>query len=212
MGGAVPKQLRPLGGRPVFVRSIEKLEKAPEIRRIVVAASASSADAVREWTSRRSYGIPIVVVLAGEERQDTVYRGLQAVPEDSAIVLVHDAVRPFVSASKIRETIEAAARTGGAILAVRPKATIKRGEGTLAAETLDRRLLWEVQTPQAFRREVLLAAYESAMKDRFYATDDAALVERLGVPVAVVEGEETNIKITTPLDWMTAERLAAEGF
>jgi 2-C-methyl-D-erythritol 4-phosphate cytidylyltransferase len=212
MGREVPKQLLPLGGRSVLVRSIEKLVNTPEIRRIVVAASALSADAVREWMDCRPSGIPVVVVEAGEERQDTVYRGLQAVPEDCGIVLVHDAVRPFISVAKISETIAAAAVNGGAILAVRPKATIKRGQGGRAAETLDRNLLWEVQTPQAFRRDVLLRAYESAMKDRFYATDDAALVERLGLPVVVVEGEETNIKITTPFDWMTAERLAAEGF
>jgi 2-C-methyl-D-erythritol 4-phosphate cytidylyltransferase len=212
MGGSLPKQLLSLGGRTVIVRSLEKLDRTPGIRCIVVAASPQCADAVREWIGRRPSGPPVLVIEAGDERQDTVYRGLRAVPEDADIVLVHDAVRPFVSVPRICEIIAAAARTGSAVLAVRPKATIKRGTGNRADETLDRSLLWEVQTPQAFRREILDRAYESAMKDHFYATDDAALVERLGLPVAVVEGEETNIKITTPFDWMIAERLAAEGF
>jgi 2-C-methyl-D-erythritol 4-phosphate cytidylyltransferase len=212
MGGPIPKQLLSLGGAPVFARSIGKLENAPEIRRIVVAASADSADAIREWVGRRASGVPVDVVAGGEERQDTVLRALRAAPGTGGLVLVHDAVRPFVSVAKIRETIAAAGRTGAAILAVRPKATIKRGPGNRAVETLDRSRLWEVQTPQVFRRDLLTAALESAAADGFTATDDAALVERLGLPVDVVEGEETNIKITTPFDWMTAERLAAEGF
>ncbi len=211
MGGPLPKQLIPLGGRSALVRSLEKLAGTPEVRCIVAAVSPQCADAVREWIGRNPSGLPVVIVEAGEERQDTVYRGLRAVPEDVDFILVHDAVRPFVSVSRIRETIAAAARSGAAILAVRPKATIKRGKGDRAEETLDRRLLWEVQTPQAFRAEILVRAYESAIKDGFVATDDAALVERLGLPVEVVEGEETNIKITTPFDRIVAERLAAEG-
>ncbi len=211
MGGSLPKQLIPLDGRSALVRSLEKLAGTPEVRRIVAAVSPQCADAVRDWIRRNPSGLPVTIVEAGEERQDTVYRGLRAVQEDADIVLVHDAVRPFVSVSRIRQTIAAAARSGAAILAVRPKATIKRGGGDRVEETLDRRLLWEVQTPQAFRKGVLIRAYDSALKDGFTATDDAALVERLGLPVEVVEGDETNIKITTPFDRIVAERLAAEG-
>ncbi|MDM7925564.1 MAG: 2-C-methyl-D-erythritol 4-phosphate cytidylyltransferase [bacterium] len=211
MGGPLPKQLIPLGGRSALARSLEKLAGTPEVRCIVAAVSPPCADAVRDWVRRNPSGPPVVIVEAGAERQDTVYRGLRAVPEDADIVLVHDAARPFVSVPRIRETIAAAARNGAAILAVRPKATVKRGGGDRVEETLDRRLLWEAQTPQAFRAGILVRAYESAMKDGFAATDDAALVERLGLPVEVVEGEETNIKITTPFDWIVAERLAAEG-
>jgi 2-C-methyl-D-erythritol 4-phosphate cytidylyltransferase len=210
MGKRMPKQLLELGGKPILLRTLETLERMPEIGCVVVAAGQNILHDVAKAVD--SWGLTKVVniVEGGAQRQDTVWRGLAAVPEYAEIVMVHDAVRPFVSASKIRETIEAAAEHGAAILAVRPRSTIKRGAGDRIEATLDRDGLWEVQTPQAFRRDILMAAYAKAMAEGFYATDDAALVERTGIEVAVVEGEERNIKITTPLDLRIAAAILEE--
>jgi len=150
------------------------------------------------------------VVQGGAERQDSVRRALEEVPEDAGLVLVHDAVRPFVSVEKIREILSAADRDGSAIPALKVKNTVKRGTDGWVKGTVDRSDLYEVQTPQAFRREILVRAYEKAAADGFSGTDDSQLVERLGLPVRIIAGEETNIKITSPEDLRVAEILALE--
>jgi 2-C-methyl-D-erythritol 4-phosphate cytidylyltransferase len=211
MGGAIPKQLLEIRNKPVLLHSLEKLDRVPEIGFIVVSVHKAIMESVRESVSAWNLGKTIRIVEGGSRRQDSVYSGLAVVPKDADIVLVHDAVRPFVSVAKFRETIEAAERHGCAILALKAKNTIKRGNGDWVEETLDRSALWEAQTPQAFRRDVLFRAYQNAMADGFYATDDSLLVERLGLPVRIVEGEERNIKITSPVDLRLAEILAGEG-
>jgi 2-C-methyl-D-erythritol 4-phosphate cytidylyltransferase len=210
MGGAIPKQLLEIRNKPILLHSLEKIDSVPEIGFIVVSVHKAIMESVLKnvpaWNLRKT----VRIVEGGPYRQDTVYNGLMAVPKDAQIVLVHDAVRPFASVAKIRETIEAAERHGCAILAVKVRSTVKRGNGDWVEETLDRSALWEAQTPQAFRMDVLIRAYRKAMADGFYATDDSLLVERLGLPVRIVEGEERNIKITSPVDLRLAEILAGE--
>jgi 2-C-methyl-D-erythritol 4-phosphate cytidylyltransferase len=210
MGGGVPKQLLEIRNKPILVYTLEKLDRVPELGIILLAVPASLKETVMAllpgWNLRK----PVRVVEGGAERQDSVRRALGDVPGDAGLVLVHDAVRPFVSVSKIREVLSAAARDGGAILAVRPKNTVKMGREDWVEKTVDRSVLWEVQTPQAFRKEILNRAYAKAEADGFSGTDDAQLVERLGEPVRIVAGEETNIKITSPADLRLAEILARE--
>ncbi len=137
--------------------------------------------------------------------------------KDSDIVLVHDAVRPFIETKRISHLIKICREYDAAVLAVQPKDTIRRSTGGgFFDQTLDRTSLWLIQTPQAFRAKLLIKAFEKAKKDKFYSTDDAALVERLGVKVRIVEGNYDNIKITTPEDLelgaLILDRWRAKGY
>ena len=132
---------------------------------------------------------------------------MKRIGPEVSVIFTHDAVRPLVSVKKIEETICLARSKGAAVLAVREKCTVKRVIDGRIAETVDRSDLWQIQTPQAFRAGWLYEAYEAAKRERIQATDDAMLVERMNHPVYIVEGEEQNIKITTPADLMMAEAL-----
>jgi 2-C-methyl-D-erythritol 4-phosphate cytidylyltransferase len=211
MGGRVPKQLLEIRNKPILLLTLEQLERVPEIESVVLAVGSGILDAVRERLPKWGLDKVLRVVAGGLQRQDTVARALQQVPETADLVVVHDGVRPFVSVGKVSEVIRAAGVHGAAILALRPRNTLKLGNGEWILETVERGRFWDVQTPQAFRRDLLARAYAKAAADGFHATDDAHLVERIGHPVFVVEGEERNIKITAPLDLMIAERFLEEA-
>lgn len=148
------------------------------------------------------------VVKGGRLRQDSVVHGFESVrAEETRIVLVHDGVRPLVSREVISRVVEEAQRSGAAIPAIPVDDTIKEIAQGQVARTLDRKKLVRVQTPQGFSYEVLEKALRRAQKDGFYGTDEASLVERIGRPVAVVEGDPRNIKVTTPADLKIAEAL-----
>jgi 2-C-methyl-D-erythritol 4-phosphate cytidylyltransferase len=149
----------------------------------------------------------VKVVEGGAERQESVWRGLRAIPEAAAeVVLVHDAVRPFVTRALIDDVLKAAVETGAAICARPIAETVKRVVDGFVGETLDRRSLWAVQTPQGFRAALLREAHDKARRDGIVGTDDAMLVERLVHPVRVVPGLAANVKITTPEDLHHARR------
>ncbi|MCX8051957.1 MAG: 2-C-methyl-D-erythritol 4-phosphate cytidylyltransferase [Chlorobi bacterium] len=203
-GGDVPKQYRLLAGVPVIVRSIARLRSALGDVPVVVAT-----DPVWRTRAEQLLGADVAVCDGGATRQESVLRALEHPSiAEVEIVVVHDAVRPLVSAALVRRVVEAAAEHGAAIPIVSPKDTVKLFDDRGWIETtLQRSRVGLVQTPQAFRRELLLDAHRTARADRFEATDDASVVEYAGYAVATVEGEETNIKITTPLDWLLAERI-----
>ena len=153
------------------------------------------------------------VVGGGAERQDSVYRGLQVVREETAgVIVVHDAVRPFVKSEEIRAVIERAAGTGAALMALAATDTIKQVKSGRVSRTLDRRRIYYAQTPQAFRFSIIHEAFERAYADHFMGTDESQLIERLGHRVSVVEGSPINIKITRPFDLKLAEVIQAEFF
>jgi 2-C-methyl-D-erythritol 4-phosphate cytidylyltransferase len=210
MGSGVPKQLLEIRNKPILFHTLAKLERVPEIGVIVLAVPAANLDDVRARIPGWNFRKEIIVVRGGDERQDSVRRALEEIPGNVEVVVVHDAVRPFVTVGKIREILFAAGRDGAAIPALRVRNTIKKGDGDWVEETVDRRSLYEVQTPQAFRREILIRAHAKAAADGFNGTDDSQLVERLGLPVRIVAGEECNIKITSPGDMRLAEFLAQE--
>jgi 2-C-methyl-D-erythritol 4-phosphate cytidylyltransferase len=199
--GGVDKLLRPLDGRPVLAYSIAAFAASNEVDELVVVASNANYDAVSAIVSQLSPGSR--VVLGGERRQDSVRAGLDALG-DVDYVLVHDAARPLVNEALIEAVLQGAAEAGAAICAVAVSDTIKRGSEGLIVETVDRAALYQAQTPQAFRRDLLLRAHQQDAGD---ATDDAALVERLGEPVRLVQGSPRNIKVTTPDDLHVAEAL-----
>jgi 2-C-methyl-D-erythritol 4-phosphate cytidylyltransferase len=147
------------------------------------------------------------VVPGGKERQDSVARGLSEISPGTDIVLIHDGARPLVGQDLIGAVIEETGRSGAVVPAVPCEDTVKKAENGVVVETVDRKLLWAVQTPQGFKREIIFSAYEKAMKAGYYGTDDAQLVEKSGGRVKVIPGGKENIKITRPVDLVLAEAI-----
>jgi len=202
MGAAVNKQYLTLADRPILAHTLAIFDSHPLIDQIHVISPAAEiefcrAQVVERYAFRKVRGI----AAGGAERQDSVANGLAAAaPADEDIVLVHDGVRPFFPAALIPEVVATARRVGGCVVGIPVKDTVKRVADGQIHETLERRQLWLAQTPQAFPAGVLRRAYARAVQDGFRGTDDASLVERLGLPVAILSGSERNIKITTPED------------
>jgi 2-C-methyl-D-erythritol 4-phosphate cytidylyltransferase len=206
MGGRRPKQFLSVGGFPLLVRTLRVLGGTREIGGIVVAAPADEVERTRALLGRYRVRRIIEVVTGGRERQESVWQGLQSLPHWAEIVVVHDAVRPFITPELVRAVIREARSHGAAVCGLPVRETVKRvAEGEVKA-TLDREQLWLIQTPQAFRRDLLVEAYEKARRDSFWGTDDAVLVEKLGARVKAVTGLPENIKITTPEDLARARR------
>ena len=203
----VPKQFIDIGGKPVFIRTLDKLDQCRDIRSIIVVIPSAYIVLSQQLIETHHIRKVIQIVAGGMERQDSVWNGLQVLPAKTNLVLVHDAVRPFVSVQKISESIRAARKYGAAILAVSSRNTIKQVDDGWVVRTLERNKLWQVQTPQVFKKAWILDAYEKAKKDGICSTDDSMLVERLGKKVKVVVGEETNIKMTTQEDLAMARVL-----
>lgn len=196
-GGRLPKQFVRLGRRPVLAATVRHFVRHPAVAAIVVAAPAAHLDRARRLLARLRGRVTLIVVPGGASRQESVRRALQALPPGAGIVVVHDAVRPFVTRALIDRVLRAAARTGAAICALPLRETVKRVRAGVVEATVDRSGLWAVQTPQAFRADLLREAHDKARRDGAVGTDDAMLVERLGHPVRVVPGLADNVKITT---------------
>lgn len=206
MGTAESKQYLSLLGKPILVHTLELFEAMDEVEEIVLVTGKVDIGRCRELTAAYGLRKTAAVVPGGTERQHSVRLGLAAAR--GGWVMVHDAVRPLAAPEAVRRCMAQAVRVGAAVLAVPVKDTIKQvGEDGIITSTPDRRSLWAIQTPQAFRRELLAACHEQALRDGFVGTDDAMVVERYGHPVAVAEGDYTNVKITTPDDLPWAEFL-----
>lgn len=211
MGAPIPKQFLKQGGKTILGQTVEKFAGCDFVNDIIIVTGKDFLDDCRQICQGLVDKERLHVIVGGKERQDSVYQAMLflqqrgTAPED--IVLVHDGVRPYVSKAVIEAVVEEAAKSGAAITAVPPKDTIRHIE----KGTLDRSRLCCVQTPQGFRFGLLLEAFEKAMEEGFYGTDDASLVERLGHAVAIVPGEYTNIKITTPED-LTMEMRIGTGY
>jgi 2-C-methyl-D-erythritol 4-phosphate cytidylyltransferase len=199
LGRRTPKQFLSLGGATILSRTLAHFRRHPSVRAIVVAAPAEHLVRTRALVGRGG-GRAVEVVAGGATRQESVWCALQAAPDDVEVVLVHDAVRPFIDRRLIDAVIAAAAAHGASICALPIAETVKRVRDEVVETTLDRTLLWAVQTPQGFRSAVLREAHDKARRDGIVGTDDAMLVERLGHPVRVVPGLAGNVKITTPDD------------
>ena len=199
MGADRPKQYLPLGGRPILRHVLSRLEASPLVTDIVLVVRREDMDYCRRHLSA---GKVAAIVPGGAERSESVYRGLQETRAD--MVLVHDAVRPFISEALLERVVTATREHGAALPALPVVETIKEVVDGQVVSTPRRERLWQAQTPQGFDRELLLRAYHAAGTDAV-ATDDAALVERLGHAVCVVPGEADNRKLTTPEDLAWAE-------
>jgi 2-C-methyl-D-erythritol 4-phosphate cytidylyltransferase len=211
-GGGQSKQFREISGIPIIIHTLSRFERCETIEGSVVVLPEGEREAFHALAGR--YGLRKVTsaVAGGGTRAESVWRGLQAIQDLSVgVVAVHDGVRPFVTPEEIDRTVREAEACGAAILAVPATDTIKEAEGGRVLRTLERTRLWRAQTPQCFRHELLRRAYERAMAEGLDATDDSALVERLGTTVRLVEGGAHNIKITTPQDFAVAEILLKEA-
>ncbi len=194
MGGGVPKQYRICENLPVIIRSVRVFRVCRDISQIIVSVPRGDLAFCRQLFDR--YGeTGCELVEGGAQRMDSVYAALRLVRPETDNVLVHDGARPFVTEAVIGRVLKALLENEAVIPCVAPKNTIRTADATL-----DRSLLYEVQTPQGFRRELLQRAYDSARADGFAGTDEASLTERLGVRTAIVEGDYRNIKITTAED------------
>jgi 2-C-methyl-D-erythritol 4-phosphate cytidylyltransferase/2-C-methyl-D-erythritol 2,4-cyclodiphosphate synthase len=238
-GAAEPKQLLTVGGRPILERSLRAFASHPAVHAIVVALPQALVDDPPEYLrSAKAFGLsggekPLTVVAGGARRQDSVANAFRAAGDATDVIVIHDAARPFASADLIERTIAAAAESGAALAAVQSRDTVKvaqdgldgpeRQEGQdgqdgkwrrasalrVVKATLPRDTIYLAQTPQAFQRDVLRRALELGAREGVDATDEAALVEIAGLPVRLVDGEASNIKITTPEDMTIAEAIAS---
>ena len=199
MGGRTPKQFLRVGRAPILAMALRHFAGHPAVVAIVVAAPAAHVARTRALVAARRRPT-VSVVAGGGTRQESVWCALQAAPAEAEIVVVHDAVRPFISRGLIDAVVAAAADGGAAICALPIAETVKRVRDGVVEATVERAGLWAVQTPQAFRMALLREAHEKARRDGVTGTDDAMLVERLGHPVRVVPGLAANVKITTPDD------------
>lgn len=212
MHSDLAKQMIEVGGLPVLIHTLNRFEACEAVDQVILVLQPSMTSQVLALIAK--YGLKKVsrVVAGGSERQDSVYRGLQVVNDATAIVVIHDAVRPFVRPDEIRAVIERARLTGAAVLATPATDTIKQVQSGRVQRTLDRRRVYHAQTPQAFRYPIIKEAYERAIGEGFSGTDDSQLVERSGHKVSVVEGSHLNIKITRPFDLHLAEMIHKEFF
>jgi 2-C-methyl-D-erythritol 4-phosphate cytidylyltransferase len=185
------------------------LETADSVGEVIlVVPEADREFCLREIVTRHRFSKVNKIVAGGERRQDSVRQGLSAIDGDPDLVLVHDAVRPFLTREMITGVLEQAAKHGAAVVAIPMRDTVKQvGTDRLIECTVDRRSLWLAQTPQAFRLALLREAHRKAEQEGIHATDDAQLVERLGHRVALVEGSAENIKITRPEDLAIGEAI-----
>jgi 2-C-methyl-D-erythritol 4-phosphate cytidylyltransferase len=209
MGSPKTKALLPLGGVPLLTHTLQKFATCSQVDEIFALVPPGDLPLWNEEIRRRSDLRKVSRILpGGPERQDSVYGGLKAVAGQADFVIIHDGVRPFVSRELIERALHATRRHKAVVAAVPAGDTIKEisGEGEVL-RTLDRERLWIIQTPQSFELALILKAHEKAREEGFYGTDDASLVERLGIPVRVVEGSRCNFKITTPEDLFLGEAL-----
>ena len=206
MGGDIPKQFLPIGGRPVLMRTMERFAEFSENLQMILVLPRNQWDFWRELCRKYDFGVEHCVVAGGETRFHSVQNGLAQIPDDAeGVVGVHDGVRPFVSVEVIARCYEAA-RTAKAVVPVVPVVESLRHIRDGAVVRNDYRL---VQTPQVFDIQLLKRAYRQPFSDTF--TDDASVVEALGHPITTVDGNRENIKITTPFDLKIAETLVCSN-
>ena len=198
-----PKQFLDVGGKPLLAVTLEKFQVCPVIHAVIlVVPQRDLAYCQREIVERHRLRKVKKVVAGGERRQDSVRLGIEAAGGDYGLVLIHDGVRPLVAPDLIVRVVEAAQEHRAVITGLTAKETVKEiDENALVVKTYDRQKIWLVQTPQVFRYEDILMAHRRALEEGWEEiTDDALLVEKVGIPVKVVEGSEDNIKVTTPQD------------
>ncbi|GAB4847430.1 hypothetical protein Ancab_026487 [Ancistrocladus abbreviatus] len=206
MGASMPKQYLPLLGQPIALYSLYTFSRMIEVKEIIVVCDPSYEDIFQD--EKEKICVDLKFTLPGKERQDSVYSGLQAVDSNSELVCIHDSARPLVASGDIEKVLKDGWLHGAAVLGVPVKATIKEANGDcFVVRTLDRKTLWEMQTPQVIKPGLLKKGFDLVNREGLEVTDDVSIVEHLKHPVYITQGCYTNIKITTPDDLLLAERI-----
>ncbi|XP_068342129.1 2-C-methyl-D-erythritol 4-phosphate cytidylyltransferase, chloroplastic-like [Pyrus communis] len=206
MGASMPKQYLPLLGQPIALYSFYTFSQMIEVKEIIVVCDPSYKDVFED--AKHKIQKELKFTLPGKERQDSVYSGLQAIDLTSELVCIHDSARPLVSSGDVAKVLKDGCLNGAAVLGVPVKATIKEANSeSFVVKTLDRRTLWEMQTPQVIKPQLLREGFELVNREGLEVTDDVSIVEHLKHPVYISEGSYTNIKVTTPDDLLLAERI-----
>ncbi|TSB44645.1 2-C-methyl-D-erythritol 4-phosphate cytidylyltransferase [Alkalicoccobacillus porphyridii] len=201
------KQFIVLNQIPLIAYTLKVFEEDEWCKQIILVANESEVDAMQAIVDTHQISKVSKITVGGEERQQSVYEGVKQLTGPDEIVLVHDGARPFIRKASIHRLVQAAKDAGSAVVAVPMKDTVKRVVNGTIEETINRSSLWSVQTPQAFWRDALLAGHKKAEEQDFKATDDASIMEWIGAKVVVVEGDYSNLKITTPEDLLMAEAI-----
>ena len=210
MGMAIKKQYILLNKKEVLTHTLEVFNKSDLIDTIILVVSEEEIEKVKiEIVEKYALHKVKKIVAGGAERQDSVYNGLMATSEDTKYVMIHDGARPFIKEAVLKKALEVTLEKEATVVAVPVKDTIKivDNKENKVIDTPDRSTLWSIQTPQTFTKELLLKAYEYAKRESLVVTDDSMLVEAYGKSVYIVEGDYTNIKITTPEDLIIGEAL-----
>lgn len=203
----MPKQYLPLNGQPIALYSFHTFARMEEVKEIVVVCDPSYRDMFTE-AGKNDLDAELKFALPGKERQFSVLNGLKEICKSVKLACIHDSARPLVLVKDIRKVISDAYNHGAAVLGVPVKATIKEAKNNgFVARTLDRRWLWEMQTPQVIEPSLLRRGFELVEQQNLEVTDDVSIVEYLKHPVFITEGSYTNIKVTTPDDMIIAERI-----
>ncbi len=213
LGPGMPKTFVPLGGAALFVWSLRAFEAIEQVSQSLLVVPGGYEQQADNICRQAQLGKLSKVVSGGPTRSESVYNGLKALLDNTPdIIVIHDAARPFVISQLITDSIETCAQTGAAIAALPMTDTLKQvgGDGVITA-TVDRRQFYQAQTPQTFKFDLILEAYQQARQSNWDVTDDAALVEEMGEPVTVIPGSPNNFKITTPADWQRAEAIVASN-
>ncbi len=207
MGKETNKIFLPLGGKPLLWHTLQAFVQCRSIDGMVLVCAKADLARCRSIAEGSNLPFPLLYTAGGKERQDSVRNGLAALPEGTGIVAIHDAARPFTAPEVISACIGKAKETGACITAMPSTDTVKEVQNGVITATRDRRMIWLAQTPQVFKTDVIRNAHRLAEEKGYYGTDDAQLVEALGLPVSVVEGGHSNIKLTTSGDMLTAETI-----
>lgn len=204
--GKTAKVLANINNKPVIYYPLFALNRHRDIGEIIVVANSANIKAIGEIVRRYKINKVKKIILGGKERKDSVFLGLRSLSEKTKDVLIHDGARPFIDSKIISLVIAAAKASGAAVAGVKVKPTIKKSDsGLWVKETLERENLWEIQTPQVFSKKIILKAYKNS--GRAKATDDAMLIEKIGIKVKIAPGSYSNIKITTPEDLLVSEAI-----
>lgn len=201
------KLLEKLGSFPVIIHTLKVFEKLPEIEKVILVVPQKKISFYRGLLKRYKIKKVEKIVKGGRKRQDSVYNGIMSIKENPEFLLIHDGDRPFLKETLLKRIIKELKNNPGVICGLPLKETVKEVKEGKVIKTLNREKIWSVQTPQAFKFEIIKYAHQKAKEAKFYATDDSALVERLGYKIKIIEGTPSNIKITTYEDFLFGKSL-----
>lgn len=211
MGKKLPKPYLDIAGKTILGHTIERFTGLAGLKQLVIATSEPRISQTKEilhGVETLLEGVDVKIVEGGEERQHSISNALPEIDDDVELVAIHDAVRPFVDHKDIVHCLDKAWETGAAILGIPVQDTIKKVDDNMyIRETPDRKILWQAQTPQIFKKEIITEAFKFARDTDYSGTDDASMVEHLGKPVSIVKGSPENFKITYPFDLELARLL-----